>query len=44
MVKLHLGAHIDGFASISAETLVVGATAANPVTGRRADVFKAAWR
>ncbi|KAJ3714206.1 peptidase M24, structural domain-containing protein [Lentinula raphanica] len=43
VVKLHLGAHIDGFASVAAETLVVGASAENPVTGRRADVIKAAW-
>ncbi|KIY67278.1 proliferation-associated protein 1 [Cylindrobasidium torrendii FP15055 ss-10] len=43
VVKLHLGAHIDGFASISAETIVVGATPENPVTGRRADALKAAW-
>ncbi|KAJ7773357.1 peptidase M24, structural domain-containing protein [Mycena metata] len=43
MVKLHIGAQIDGFAAISAETIVVGATAENPVTGRRADVLKAAW-
>lgn len=42
-MKIQLGAHIDGFASISAETIVVGATAENPVTGRRADVLKAAW-
>ena len=43
VVKLHLGAHIDGFASIAAETIVVGATSENPVTGRAADVVKAAW-
>ena len=43
VVKLHLGAHIDGFASISAETLIVGATENEPATGRRADVVKAAW-
>ena len=43
MVKIHLGAQIDGFAAISAETIVIGATAADPVTGRRADVLKAAW-
>lgn len=43
MVKLQLGAQIDGFAAISAETIVVGATAEEPVTGRRADVLKAAW-
>ncbi|KAE9391373.1 proliferation-associated protein 1 [Gymnopus androsaceus JB14] len=43
VVKIHLGAHIDGFAAVSAETLVVGASAENPVTGRRADALKAAW-
>ncbi|KAG5643669.1 hypothetical protein DXG03_000500 [Asterophora parasitica] len=43
VVKIQLGAHIDGFAAISAETIVVGATAENPATGRRADVVKAAW-
>lgn len=43
VVKLQLGAHIDGFASIAAETFVVGASPENPVTGRRADVIKAAW-
>ncbi|KAF8486138.1 proliferation-associated protein 1 [Russula ochroleuca] len=43
VVKVHLGAHIDGFAAISAETIVVGATLASPVTGRRADALRAAW-
>ena len=43
VVKIQLGAHIDGFASISAETIVIGASAQNPVSGRRADVIKAAW-
>lgn len=43
VVKIQLGAHIDGYASISAETIVVGADASNPVTGRRADVIKAAY-
>ncbi|EIM91081.1 proliferation-associated protein 1 [Stereum hirsutum FP-91666 SS1] len=43
VVKLHTGAHIDGFASISAETIVVGASESEPVTGRQADVIKAAW-
>jgi methionine aminopeptidase len=42
-VKIQLGAHIDGFAAVSRETIVVGASAENPVTGRRADVLKAAW-
>ena len=44
VVKLHLGAHIDGFAAISAETIVVGATENDPVTGKRADVLKAAYQ
>ena len=43
VVKVHIGAHIDGYASIAAETLVVGATAEDPVTGRKADALKAAW-
>jgi curved DNA binding protein len=43
VVKSQLGAHIDGFAAISGETIVIGASAENPVTGRRADVLKAAW-
>ena len=42
VVKVHIGAHIDGFAAVTAETIVVGATPENPVTGRRADVLKAA--
>jgi methionine aminopeptidase len=43
VVKIHIGAHIDGFAAVTAETIVVGATPENPVTGRRADVLKAAY-
>ena len=43
IVKIHLGAQIDGYAAVSAETLVVGASAAEPVTGRKADVLQAAW-
>lgn len=43
VVKIHIGAHIDGFAAVSAETVIIGASAENPVTGRRADVLKAAY-
>lgn len=43
VVKIQLGAHIDGYAAVGAETIVVGATPENPATGRRADVVKAAW-
>ncbi|KAN0064386.1 hypothetical protein ACQY0O_002584 [Thecaphora frezii] len=42
VVKIQLGAHIDGLATINAETVVVGATAEAPVTGRTADAIKAA--
>lgn len=43
VVKIQLGAHIDGFAALQTETLIIGATAAEPATGRKADVVKAAW-
>ncbi|CAG7855126.1 Curved DNA-binding protein AltName: Full=42 kDa protein [Serendipita indica DSM 11827] len=43
VVKIQLGAHIDGYAATSAETLIVGATEDEPATGRAADVVKAAW-
>jgi hypothetical protein len=42
-VKVHIGAHIDVFTAISAETIVVGAFEQEPVTGRKAGVIKAAW-
>lgn len=38
-----LGAHIDGFIAVAAHTVVVGASAGNPVTGRKADVILAAY-
>ncbi|RUP25700.1 peptidase M24, structural domain-containing protein [Jimgerdemannia flammicorona] len=37
-----LGAQIDGFAAIVAHTVVVGASAENPIKGRKADVLQAA--
>lgn len=46
VVKISLGAHIDGFAGVLADTIVVpeseGAETAE-VTGRKADVLMAAW-
>ncbi|XP_060079888.1 proliferation-associated protein 2G4-like isoform X2 [Ylistrum balloti] len=42
VVKIDLGAHIDGFIAVVAHTLVVGATPENKVDGRRADVIMAA--
>jgi curved DNA binding protein len=43
MVKIQLGAHIDGYATVAAETMVVGASKSKPVEGPAADALKAAW-
>lgn len=43
VVKIDLGAHIDGFIAVAAHTVVVGASAGSPVTGRKADVILAAY-
>jgi methionine aminopeptidase len=40
VVKISLGAHIDGFAGVLADTLVVGE---DVIQGRKADVLMAAW-
>jgi len=42
LIKIDLGAHIDGFIAVVAETFVLGASAESPVTGRKADVIMAA--
>ena len=42
LVKIDLGAHIDGFIAVVAHTWVLGASAEAPVTGRKADVIMAA--
>jgi len=42
MVKLDMGAHIDGFIAVVAHTLVIGASADSPVTGKKADAILAA--
>lgn len=42
VVKIDLGAHIDGFIAVAAHTIVVGASKENKVTGRKADVILAA--
>ncbi|CAJ0826362.1 14174_t:CDS:2 [Entrophospora sp. SA101] len=42
LVKIQLGAQVDGFAAIVASTFVVGATKEKPVVGRLADVLMAA--
>ncbi|KAH9813726.1 peptidase M24, structural domain-containing protein [Melampsora americana] len=43
VVKIMLGSHIDGYASIIAETVVVGASATAAVTGPKADLLAAAY-
>ncbi|XP_028824863.1 proliferation-associated protein 2G4 [Denticeps clupeoides] len=42
LVKIDLGVHVDGFISNVAHSFVVGASKDAPVTGRKADVLKAA--
>ncbi|KAI0215843.1 Proliferation-associated protein 2G4 [Lamellibrachia satsuma] len=42
LVKIDMGAHVDGYAAVAAHTFVVGASSDNKVTGRKADVIMAA--
>ena len=41
LVKIDMAAHIDGFIATVAHTFVIGATAENPVTGKKADAVMA---
>jgi len=43
VVKIDLGAHIDGFIAVAAHTIVVGSSAEKKVDGRKADVILAAY-
>lgn len=43
VVKIDLGAHIDGFIAVAAHTIVVGAKLENKAKGRAADVVLAAY-
>lgn len=43
VVKIDLGAHIDGFIAVAAHTIVVGAKGENKAKGRAADVVLAAY-
>jgi len=43
MVKVEIGAHIDGFPAFGAHTVVVGASKDNKIIGRKADVMWAAY-
>lgn len=42
MVKIDMGAHIDGFIAVVAHTVAVGSSKDNKVKGRKADVLMAA--
>ncbi|GAA5949872.1 hypothetical protein JCM21900_004233 [Sporobolomyces salmonicolor] len=42
LVKIVVGAHIDGYPVVSGETIVVGAS--SPITGTRADLIQAAYQ
>jgi curved DNA binding protein len=44
LVKIDLGVHIDGYLAVVAHTFVVGATAENPATGKKADLVIAAHK
>eukprot|EP00127_Corallochytrium_limacisporum_P006383 Clim_evm94s225 gene=Clim_evmTU94s225 len=44
VVKIDLGAHIDGYIAMIAHTVVVGASKENPVTGPLADTIMAAYK
>jgi len=44
VVKIDMGAHIDGFIAVVAHTFVVGASKDNKVTGKKADVIIAAYK
>jgi len=42
VAKIDIGVHVDGFISVAAHTIVVQENAAQPITGRKADVISAA--
>ena len=44
VVKIELGAHVDGFAAFAAHTIVVQSDANAAITGRKADVILAAYK
>jgi len=43
IVKLDLGVHIDGYIAVVAHSVVVGVPLTSPITGKRANVFNAAY-
>jgi curved DNA binding protein len=43
LVKIDLGAHMDGFIAVAAYTMIIGATPEKKMKGRKADVVLAAY-
>lgn len=43
VINIMLGAHVDGFPAIVAETLIVGESKESPVTGKKADLLHSTW-
>lgn len=43
VVNVMLGAQVDGFPSVVAETFIVGESKESPITGANADLMHAAW-
>lgn len=43
VIKVDLGAHVDGYIAVVAHTHVIGASKDNPVTGKMADAMLAAY-
>jgi len=43
LVKVDLGVHVDGFIAVAAHSFVVAGDSAEPITGKKADVLKAAY-
>ncbi|WKY07648.1 hypothetical protein Q1695_007255 [Nippostrongylus brasiliensis] len=43
MVKIDLGVHVDGYIATAANTVVVGASPTNKVTGKHAELLKATY-
>lgn len=44
LVKIELGAHVDGFAAFAAHTIIVQSDAKAVITGKKADVILAAYK
>lgn len=44
LIKIELGAHVDGFAAFVAHTIVVQSDKNAPITGKKADVILAAYK